>query len=110
MEIPCKECISFAICNSRFRQFKIGNIFYVARELINKCSIIRNHLKEFHQIRSSTIHNQYNKYGLSLYSNHDKLIIVNAKPFISSFVNASKLSHLSNDLFNIEIYYDELMS
>ena len=94
--IPCKQCISYAICNSKFQDTK--NVMYeyemeyIARMLIDKCSIIRDYLINFYKLSDS------------VYVTYDGVVItVNIKPFINTFIDSQSSSSL---LTTLKLVYD----
>ena len=93
---PCKDCISYAICNSKFKDAKyvVYEVEYIARSLIDKCSIIRNYLTKF------------NKISVSSYS-FDIIVTVNIRLFINTFIDESLLSsQSSSSLLTLKLVYD----
>ena len=92
--IPCKDCISYAMCNSMFKDTDdLHDAIHISRSLINKCSIIRNHLTKFHKIY------------FNLYDNVGVVITVNTRPFINTFVNKSVILQLSKFFLTVKIVY-----
>ena len=41
MPIPCKDCVTLAVCKS---QFKVSQLYNSVHDLYFKCSILRDHL------------------------------------------------------------------
>ena len=56
MKIPCKDCISFAICNS-----EVKNVWFLEDLLNNKCTIFRRY---YHVSTRYKFNNEvYNLFG-----------------------------------------------
>ena len=93
---PCKDCISYAICNSKFKDIKyLYEAQYIARSLIDKCSIIRNHLTKFNKISDSE------------YDFDDSIVVtVDIKSFINTFIDESILSQSISHLLTLKLIYD----
>ena len=80
-EIPCKDCICFAVCNSIFKEPVNSKNGKVICELIGSCTVIKDYLLMYHEDRNS-----YNIFAFPLFINN-QLIRINIEPLISFFEN-----------------------
>ena len=78
--MSCKDCISFAICNSRFKEDRTDTKIVATSNMLIKCSTIRDYLLMYHKNITSYIF----AFPISIYIG-DQTLKINIEPLISFF-------------------------
>lgn len=95
LPIPCKQCVCFAICNSRLNGITRPNeIIRIANMLVEKCPIVKNYLKEHCRISYKSKHK------------YENIITFSIRPFINTFLDELITSKLTNSSLRITIIHD----